>query len=82
MVTASVTSKGQITIPKGVRESLRLRTGDRVAFIVKNPTEAVLKPVTRSVDDLFGKLHDPRVKPRTVAEMNHAIRRRLRSENP
>ena len=39
MVTATLTSKGQLTIPKAVRDSLHLHTGDRVAFVVHGDDE-------------------------------------------
>ena len=42
MITATLTSKGQLTIPKAVRDSLRLHAGDRVAFVVHGDDEAVL----------------------------------------
>jgi len=78
MVTATVTSKGQITIPKSVRSRLHLHAGDRVAFVLHGESEAVLKPVTKSVDEVYGKLHRPDVASRSVKEMNAAIRSRLR----
>jgi AbrB family looped-hinge helix DNA binding protein len=78
MVSATVTSKGQITIPKPVRDSLHLRTGDRVQFVVRGQDEAVLKPVTKSIDQVFGRLHRPGRKARTVAEMNAAISHRAK----
>ena len=82
MVTATLTSKGQITIPKTVRESLCLHTGDRIAFIMHDQTEAVLKPVTKTVDQVFGRLHKPEQVGKTVAEMNEAVARRLRGDRP
>ena len=82
MVTATITSKGQITIPKMVRESLRLHSGDRIAFIMHNQTEAVLKPVTKTVDHVFGRLHQPRRVGKTVAEMNQAVAQRMRGGKP
>ena len=36
MDSSSVTSKGQVTIPKGVRRELGIRQGSRVAFAVRN----------------------------------------------
>lgn len=78
MVTATITSKGQITIPKSVRESLHLRNGDRVAFVVRGQTDAVLTPISKSVDDVFGTLHAPGGKTCTVADMDRAIARRMR----
>jgi len=78
MVIATITSKGQITIPKSVRNSLNLHTGDLVAFSVHGPSEVVMTPVTKSVDEVFGLLHKPDRKIRTVEEMNAAIKARMR----
>ena len=35
MATATVTSKGQITLPKSVRDELGIETGDQVVFVVE-----------------------------------------------
>jgi antitoxin PrlF len=78
MVTATLTSKGQLTLPKVVRDSLHLHTGDRVAFLLHGAAEAVLKPVTKSVDEVFGRLHNPVQAPRTVKEMKQAVAERIR----
>ncbi len=78
MVTATVTTKGQITIPKAVRDSLHLRAGDRVSFEIHGETEATLKPLTKSVDEVFGRLHTPSGPHRTVNEMKTAVERRMR----
>ena len=77
MVTATMTSKGQITIPKSVRDSLHLRTGDRVAFILHNGSEAMLKPMTKSVEEVYGKLHAPGGPVRSVVQMREAVARRM-----
>ena len=79
MVAATITNRGQITIPKAVRDSLRLHAGDRVEFLVRGHDEAVLKPITRSVDEVFGKLHKHNTPKRAIHEMNQAIARRMRS---
>ncbi|AKJ63711.1 AbrB/MazE/SpoVT family DNA-binding domain-containing protein [Kiritimatiella glycovorans] len=78
MVTATLTSKGQLTVPKAVRDSLHLHTGDRIAFIVHGDAEAVLKPVTKSVDEVFGRLHSPGQRRKSVEEMNAAVAKRMR----
>jgi AbrB family looped-hinge helix DNA binding protein len=78
MVTATLTSKGQLTIPKAVRDSLHLHAGDRVAFVIHDNAEAVLKPVTKSVDDVFGRLHSPAQRRKSVEEMNAAVAKRMR----
>jgi len=79
MVTATLTSKGQLTLPKSVRDSLRLHTGDRVMFIVHGDAEAVLQPLTKSVDEVFGRLHNPAQPRRTLEEMKAAVAKRMRS---
>ncbi|HTB22245.1 MAG TPA: AbrB/MazE/SpoVT family DNA-binding domain-containing protein [bacterium] len=49
---ATISSKGQVTIPKAIREALGLKSGDSVAFAVKDGA-AVLRPVrARTMDDL------------------------------
>lgn len=78
MTTATLTSKGQITIPKSVRDSLHLHTGDRLEFVVHDSSEAVLRPFTKGVDEVFGKLHDPKRSPLTVEQMNAALASRFR----
>ena len=82
MVTATLTSKGQITIPKAVRESLHLHTGDRIAFVVHGDLEATLKPVTKSVDEVFGRLHRAAQPRRSVEEMKVAVAEKIRSRKP
>jgi AbrB family looped-hinge helix DNA binding protein len=78
MTTATLTSKGQVTIPKQVREFLHLHTGDRIEFVLQKNSEAMMKPVTKSVDDVFGRLHDVNQKALSVDEMNAAIAQRMR----
>ena len=80
MVTATLTSKGQLTIPKAVRDSLHLHPGDRVAFVVHGDSEATLKPVTKSVDEVFGRLHRPGQSRKSVEDMNAAVAERMREK--
>ncbi len=79
MITATLTSKGQLTLPKAIRDSLHLRTGDRIRFQLTDNGEAVLKPITKSVDDVFGRLHDPAQASVSVDEMNAAIAARFKN---
>ena len=54
--TAKVTSKGQITIPKHVREKLNLKPGDKVRFEIDDDGGARMKAMNRSIDDMVGML--------------------------
>jgi antitoxin PrlF len=73
MTTAKITSKGQITIPKGIRDHLHVTEGDRIDFRVDENGEVRLTSVARSASDLFGKLHRPGMKPVSIEEMDAAI---------
>jgi antitoxin PrlF len=78
MAIATLTSKGQITIPKVVRETLNLHTGDKLEFVVTGEGNVLVRPVTKKVDDVFGRLHKPGRKPVSIQEMDAAIRKRIR----
>jgi len=76
MATATVTSKGQITIPVSVREALGLDVGDQVVFVELEKGQFAIMAKTGSVRELNGRYRDPRRAPVSVEEMNAAIRRR------
>jgi antitoxin PrlF len=73
---ATLTSKGQVTVPKAIRDLLRLGTGDRVDFVVQQDGTVELRPATVHVRELKGFLHRKGMKPLTVEQMNAVIRRR------
>lgn len=75
MATATVTSKGQITLPKSIREHLRLDTGDVIDFIVNDEGEVIVRPITGDIMDLKGILHQPGRAPLSIEEMDAAILR-------
>ncbi len=70
MIESGITSKGQTTLPKAVREALGVQAGDRVRYIIQNCDVRIVpvRPITR----LFGVLpHDgPAV---ALDEMERAI---------
>lgn len=72
MATATVTSKGQITIPADVRHALNVEAGDRVEFVEVEPGRYEFVAATRSVTELKGMFGKAR---RTVSiqEMDRAI---------
>jgi len=56
LATATLTSKGQITIPSRVREALGLEKGDRVEFVEQGKRQFAIAAATRSVRELKGLL--------------------------
>lgn len=55
MATATLTSKGQVTIPKEVRDRMGLRPGDKIAFL-ETAGDDVIMQRKRPVSELFGLL--------------------------
>jgi len=76
--TATLTTKGQITIPREVREHLGVDVGDRLSFIVQDDGTVVVRPLTRHVRELGGLLLRPGRRTVSLAEMNQGIARRMR----
>jgi antitoxin PrlF len=76
MAVATVTSKGQITIPAQVRSALGVDAGDRIEFVEVDEGQFVIVAATRSVQELKGRFRGRRSKPVTIDEMNAAIARR------
>ena len=72
MTTATVTSKGQITIPVQVRKALHVGAGDRVEFVEVEPGRYEFIAATRSVTDLKG-MFGKAAKVVSIEEMNAAI---------
>jgi AbrB family looped-hinge helix DNA binding protein len=80
MATATVTSKGQITIPIDVRAKLGLKAGDQLDFWQNANGRYELIPRKGSVRRLKGILKGLRP-PMTVEEMNEAIAERASQAN-
>lgn len=74
MPRATLTSKGQITIPKEVRERLGVDTGDSLDFVEQERGVYKVVPATRDVSHLKGLVPKP-AKPVPIEEMNAAVRR-------
>ena len=72
MSTATVTSKGQLTLPKDVRTALGVVAGDKVTFVRMEDGNFAVLPATRSVMSLAGFLKQPE-RPVTLEDMDDAI---------
>lgn len=77
MPTSTLTSKGQITLPKEIRDYLHAKPGMKIDFIILDNGEIVMKPINRSVRELKGLLapYLNLKRPLTLEEMDEAIAR-------
>jgi len=76
MPRATLTSKGQVTIPKRVRDVLRVKTGDQLDFVIEDEGRVVVRAGAADVRDLKGLLHRPGRRPVSLRAMGAAIARR------
>ncbi|GAB1391793.1 MAG: hypothetical protein AMXMBFR78_34800 [Rubrivivax sp.] len=72
MTTATLTSKGQITIPAEIRRMLNVRAGDRVQFVQLEPGRFEIIAATHSVRELKGLFGKP-ARTVSIEEMNCTI---------
>jgi antitoxin PrlF len=71
-MTATVTAKGQVTLPVEVRRRLGLRPGSKLEFIVIDDEQLEAIPVSETVSSLKGMVPKPR-KVLSLADMDKAI---------
>ncbi|HEY4115160.1 MAG TPA: type II toxin-antitoxin system PrlF family antitoxin [Rhizomicrobium sp.] len=69
MSIATLTSKGQMTIPKDIRDGLDLKPQDQVHLSLLADGTVIMRAKKRSVRDLYGALHRRGRKPIPVAQM-------------
>lgn len=83
MSASTLTSKGQVTIPKEVRERLGLKEGDRLVFRFDEQGNLLVRPEARSpLGRLPGLLHHlAGERPVGVEEMNESVKRRAAKKN-
>jgi AbrB family looped-hinge helix DNA binding protein len=72
MIAARLTSRGRVTIPKKIREHLRLKPGDRVVFVLRE-REVVIRSAELTLRDLRGT-----VEPHQEPEDFDAVRAKAR----
>ena len=67
---ATLTSKGQTTIPKEIRESLGMKAGDRMTFTLMPDGTVVMRVKNKSITQLAGMLHKKGRKPVPVEQLS------------
>jgi antitoxin PrlF len=78
MEKATMTNKGQATIPENVSDALGLHTGDKIQFVFNDKQEVVLKPVTKPMDEVFSLLYHCEKASVSVEEMDAVFRQQVR----
>lgn len=83
MSSATLTSKGQITLPKAVRDRLALKQGDRLRVAIGANGRVTLEPERQPlVKDAYGLLRRlARRRPASVSEMRLAVRQRAKGKH-
>ena len=66
---ATLTSKGQTTIPKEIRDSLGMQPGDRMTFTLMSDSTVIMRVKSKSVTELAGMLHKKGRKPVPIEQL-------------
>lgn len=69
-VDATLTSKGQTTIPKEIRDSLHMKAGDRMTFTLMPDATVVMRLKSKSLTELAGSLHKKGRKPVSLGRLS------------
>jgi AbrB family looped-hinge helix DNA binding protein len=72
---ATITSKGQVTIPKDIRELLKISPGDQIDFIADDSGAVFISPRTTHIHTLKGFFYKKGRKPASLKDMEKAIER-------
>ena len=73
MSTAMITTKGQVTIPKDVRDAMHVQMGDRIEFVQVSENRYEIVAVTNDVEQLKGIVKSRNTQTVSIDEMNAAI---------
>ena len=81
MALSTLTSKGQITLPKSIRDRLGLRAGDKLDFHAEDDGSIRVVPVSRTVAEVFGVLAEKAKRPYSTAGMKRKLARSFRERH-
>lgn len=73
MATATITSKGQVTIPKKIRDKLGLQAGDLLSFDIDSDGTITIRSEKGNSDTAYGILHRDHQEALTVEEMDSGV---------
>jgi AbrB family looped-hinge helix DNA binding protein len=70
-MATTLTQKGQVTVPKRIRDRLKLRAGDRIEFVLHGDDTVEMVPLHSGIEALRGMVSATRTA--SIEEMNEAI---------
>lgn len=70
---ATVTDKGQLTVPKAIRDQFGIEPGSKLDFEPQADGTLRVRVLTRGGAPLYGLLHRPGRKARSIGEMDQGI---------
>ncbi len=73
MPSATITSKGQVTIPKEIRDKLRLKPGDILNFEMESVNTVVVTTKKKDYKEAYGMLYRENQEPKSDKEINEGI---------
>ncbi len=73
MKSATITTKGQINIPKQIRDYLKLEIGSKIGFVIDESGIVKIIPLNAPVTSLSGMLRRPGLAAATIEDMESAI---------
>jgi AbrB family looped-hinge helix DNA binding protein len=82
MATGTVTSKGQVTIPKEIRDYLKIDTGSQVDFVIDGEGTVILLPRHTLSSAISGMMHRPGKAAIDIEEMDEQILEVVSAEQP
>lgn len=74
MAIATITSKGQVTLPKRVREQLHLKTGDKLDFCIEEDGTLRIYPIAKSASEVFGAFRHKATKACATEEIDEKLK--------
>ena len=73
MPSATITSKGQVTIPKKIRDQLHLKPGDTLNFEIESNNTVLISTKRRHFSEAYGMLYRENQEPKSDLEINEGI---------
>ena len=81
MSAATLTSKGQTTIPKDIRDGLGLAPGDQLDFHLLSDSSATIRARRGALKDFIGILRKPGQRPLSLKAMDEGIAKVMRAKH-